>query len=54
MFKNIVLWNWSLEGALNLDLFLTPSRNTVINSFDLLKEAMENFEVFLVLVFEEC
>ena len=54
MFKNIVLWNWSSEGSLQLDVFLTPNRSTVINSMDLLKEAVENFEEFLVFVFGKC
>jgi len=50
MFKNSVSLNRNLKGTLVLYLFLTPSRNTIINSFDLLKEAVENFEEFLVLV----
>jgi hypothetical protein len=53
IFKNVVLWNWSLEESMELDVFLTPG-NTRINSIELLKEAIENFEEFLVIVFGEC
>ena len=48
-----LLWNWSLEESImDLDVFLmSPGRNTRINSIALLREAIENFEEFLELVF---
>ena len=39
---------------MELDVFLTPGKITRINSIELLKEAIENFEEFLDMVFGEC